>query len=98
MKSLRDLAVITLIIVLLASIAVWCLSTEAQGLVIDPYWTCVFEFKQQIDNPQPLTRIYIHVNGKTEGQAAISAHKSITDRLTTHAQEQLVFVEAQLKK
>jgi len=96
MKGLRKILVATFVLVLVASVLVFCLSIEAQDKVTQPWFTCVFQFKQG-DRPQPLTRIYVHVQGRTEGEASINAHKYLSEKLTIAAQEQIEFIEAQNK-
>ena len=96
---MRKLLAVALVVFLVGALgAVLCIPVDAQERVTDPFWTCVFEFKPSNDTPMPLTRIYVFVSGKTEGQAAINAHKSLCEMLTTHAQGRLVFVESQVKK
>lgn len=75
----------------------WVLLWAPQGRVTDPEWTVVFTFKQP-NIPQPMTRIYVVVNAKSEGEAAIIAQKHMAEKLTTQATEALIYLEAQLKK
>lgn len=59
-------------------------------------WTVSFKFKQKPANeiPDLETRIYVVVSTATEGQAAINAHKALSEKLTTNAIERLEFLEA----
>jgi hypothetical protein len=63
-------------------------------------WVVVFTLKDPKDKPFPPgpdMRINLLVDGNTEGEAAINAHKHMSEILTTQAIERLVFVEAQRK-
>ena len=96
MKWQRWIAGATLIVVALASLAVWCFSTEAQSVTGRKY-TVTFKFKQP-NVQEPDTRIYVLVDAPNEGEAAIRAYKHLSERLTTTATEKLEFLEAQQKQ
>lgn len=96
MKSLRDIALVFLILVLIAIGALW-MAADAQDKKTQPYWVVVFRFAQT-DTPGPDARIYVSVNAAQEGEAAIAAHKFLSEKLTTHAAEKLVYLEAQRKE
>lgn len=96
MKYPRGLFVATLILLIAASCAVWCFSTEAQS-VTRPKWTCVYTWKQP-NVPEPDTRIYVLVDADNEGDAAIKSFKHLSEKLTTTATERLIFVEAQRRQ
>lgn len=96
MKALRDIALIFLILILIAIGALW-MAADAQDKKTQPYFVVVFRFNQG-DTPGPDCRIYVSVNGSQEGEAAIAAHKYLSEKLTTHAAEKLVYLEAQRKE
>ncbi len=63
----------------------------------DPLWNTVWTFK--VSNVfDPTCRIYVSVNARTEGEAAIRAHKYICDKLSIPAADTLEFVEAQQRQ
>ena len=72
---------------------------EAQSLT-QRNWTVVFRVKAKANDfpPPPELRIYVVVDGATEGEAAINAHRYLSGLLTTNAAENLLFLEAQQKK
>jgi hypothetical protein len=75
-----------------------CIPAEGQS-VTKPQYTVTFRFKPQANiQVQPEARIYILVDASTEGEAAINAHKFISEKLTTNAAENLQFLEAQRKQ
>lgn len=75
-----------------------CIPVEGQSVSQQKH-TVVFRFRPQANNiqAQPEVRIYVLVDGTTEGEAAINAHKFISEKLTTNAQENLVYLECQKK-
>ena len=96
MKLAPKLVVATLIVLVIASLAVWCFSTEAQSVTGRRY-TVTFRFKQP-NVPEPDTRIYVLVDAPNEGEGAIRAYKHLAEKLTMNAQEKLEFLEAQQKQ
>ncbi len=75
-----------------------CVPAEGQS-VTKPQYSVVFRFKPQANiQAQPDARIYILVDGATEGEAAIAANKFICEKLTVNAQDNLIFLEAQRKQ
>lgn len=87
-------------LVLAASIAIFLISAaEAQSATAAAY-TVVFKFKAKpLNEPAgPDIRIYILVDAKTEGEAAINAHKALSERLTAQATDALEFLESQQKR
>lgn len=100
MKSLVAKLVATFfIIILAASLAILCLCADAQSTT-GPQWTIVFRFKPKpLNEPaDPDIRIYVLVDGTTEGGAAINAHKALAEKLTAQSADRLEFVESQRKK
>lgn len=98
MRYLRDIAVVFLILVIVASIAVWCLSTEAQatGPVTGNEYTIVFRLKPQAsEGIKPEVRVYVVANGTTEGEAIITGYKYLAEKFTVQATEQLQYLEVQ---
>lgn len=98
MKSLTlKMFAMVLAVILVASVLVLlCQDTEAQSATHAQY-TCVFRFTQG-NVPAPECRLYVVVDGGTEGEAAINAHKFLQDRLTIDACAKLQFLEAQRKR
>lgn len=96
---MRKLAIATIIVFAAGIAAVLAIPLEAQQppKVTDPEYTVVFTFKKKtaVDS---LCRIYILVSAKTEGEAAIRAHKYLSERLSVAAVEDIDFQEAQLRK
>ena len=83
-------------ILLVASVLVWCLSADAQS-VTGKKFTVTFRFKQG-NVPEPEVRVYILIDAKNDGDAAIEAYKRLAEKLTVAAQEKLEFLEAQQKQ
>lgn len=91
---------VMLAILILAIALVLCLSAEAQS-VTGKKWVVVMTMRPPKDNPlqpQPEIRFNLIVDGDGEGQAAINAHKYLSELLTTNAGERLLFLEAQQRK
>lgn len=99
-KFAKRIILALFVLILAASLAVMCLTLEAQS-VTGKKWTVVMTMKPPKENPlvpQPEIRFYIVVEGDGEGEAAINAHKHMSELLTTQAAERLQFLEAQQKK
>jgi len=88
------------ILVLAASIAIFLISIADAQSAAGSAWTVVFRFKSKPLNeaPDPDIRIYVLVDGKTEGEAAINAHKALSDKLIAQAADRLEYVESQAKR
>ncbi len=96
MKYMRDIAIVFLILILIAIGAVW-MAADGQEKKTQPQYVVVFMFK--VGNvPGPDCRINVLVNAWQEGDAAIAAHKFLTEKLTTNAAENLVYLECQRKQ
>lgn len=97
MKYLSRVTVAYVAIVIAAIVAMCYLTADGQSVSQQKH-TVVFRFKPQANlQAQPEVRIYVLVDGATEGEAAINAHKFISEKLTTNAQENLVYLESQKK-
>ncbi len=97
MKYLAKIVAAFLAIVVAATVAMCCLTTDAQEKKTQPQYVVVFMFK--VGNvPGPDCRINVLVNAWQEGDAAIAAHKFLTEKLTTNAAENLVYLECQRKQ
>jgi len=98
MKLAKRLALVFFVLVLAASLAILCLTAEAQA-VAPHKWVVTFTFRAKPANegPDPEVRLYVLVTSATEGQAAINAHKALSEKLTTNAIERLEFLEAARK-
>lgn len=95
---MRRLIALALVVFLVGALgALLCIPVDAQERVTDPEFTVVFQFKKN-DVPQPFVRIYVLVKARTEGEAAIKAHRAMSEKLTTQAADQLEYIEAQQKK
>lgn len=98
MKVLRNTALAVLLIFAAAVVAaVLCIPAEGQEKKTQPQWTVVFTLKQG-NVPGPDARFYILVNATLEGEAAIAGHKYLCEKLTTNAQENLIYLECQRKQ
>jgi len=101
-KFAKSMTFAFLILVIVASLAIFIIgmsSASAQSAT-GSAWTVVFKFKPKpLNEPAgPDIRIYIMVDAKTEGEAAINAHKAISERLTAQAADALEFLESQQKR
>ena len=96
MKYMRDIAVVFLIIVAIATVAMCCLTSEAQS-VTGKKWTVTYRFEQG-NVLEPETRIYVLVDAENEGSATIKSYKHLSEKLTTQATEKLKFLEAQQRQ
>jgi hypothetical protein len=110
--TVRQLTVATLTVFLLGIAAVMavpippavelqCLEGEAveqaPPTVTGDAYTVVFNFKRK--TPMDLLcRIYVSVNARNEGDAAIRAHKFVSEKMTNIAVDDLEFQEAALQK
>lgn len=95
---MRKLIATVLVVFLACAVgALLCIPLDAQERVTDPDWTVVLQFKKN-DVPQPFVRIYVLVKARTEGEAAIKAHRFMSEKLTTQAADQIEYMEAQQKK
>lgn len=101
-KFARDIIITLFVLVLAASMAILLLNADVNAQSITgKKWTVVMTMKPARDNPfppAPEVRLYVVVDGETEGQAAINAHKFLSELLTTNAQERLMYLESQQKK
>lgn len=64
--------------------------------VTEATFTVVFSMKQ-LNMFEPVCRIYVSIQGKTEGEAAIRAYTYLQQKLSIPSAEQLEFSEAQKK-
>lgn len=100
-KFTKRIVTVFFIILLAAVMAILLLNADvnAQSLT-GPSWAVVFRFKPRPahEGPEPDIRLHIHVDGRTEGEAAINAHKALSEKLTSQATERLDFLEAQQKR
>jgi hypothetical protein len=98
-KFLAKLAGAMVILVLAAALAIFLLSDADAQAVASHKWVVVFDFKEKDGKfpPPPDIRLYVVTAGATEGEAAINAHKSLAERLTSDSTEKLHFLEAQRK-
>jgi hypothetical protein len=85
------------VLVLAALVIFFVVNAEAQN-VTGKSWTVTFMFKQKQNEPEPEIRLYVLVDGKTEGEAAINGHKALSEKLTAQATDRLIFLEAQQKR
>lgn len=64
--------------------------------ITEPHYTVVFSMKAQ-NMFEPVCRIYVSVQAKTEGEASIRAYTYLQQKLSIPSAEQLEFSEAQKK-
>lgn len=98
-KLIKSLCFVMLIILVLATLAIFYVCTAEANVQAGTGWAVVFKFKAKPLNeaPDPEIRIHLLVQGATEGEAAIAAHKAIAEKLTAQSADRLEFVEAQKK-
>jgi hypothetical protein len=98
MKFLGKAGLALLLIFAAAVVAMLlCIPAEGREKKTQPQWTVVFGFHQG-NVPGPDVRIYVLVNGTVEGEAAIAAHKHLSEKLTVQAAEKLMYLESQRKQ
>lgn len=95
--SLKTTAIVLGIFVVACAAMLFLVPAEAQEKKTQPQWTVVFTLKQG-NVPGPDARFYILVNATLEGEAAIAGHKYLCEKLTTNAQENLIYLECQRKQ